>query len=192
MLVNQNKKTNKRIGQISSCDQGESNNGSKLSIHVDVQDTGWSFILTDVKSRCLRAAEASFLLVGSQQKDTEASILLANDEFVQALNFRYRGIDQPTNVLAFNMIDTPPFNIEGAPVQLGDIVIARETVILESRQQSIDIADHLTHLVIHGMLHLMGFNHKDDREALEMEQLETSILALLGINIAHEGLAIET
>ncbi len=143
--------------------------------------------MTDAKSCCLRAAEASFALAGDKRKESEASILLANDEFVQALNVRYRGVDQPTNVLAFAASDSLTFNIEGAPMQLGDIIIARETVLVESMQQSKKITNHLSHLIIHGMLHLMGFGHNNHREALRMEKLETNILATLGIDNPYES-----
>jgi probable rRNA maturation factor len=93
------------------------------------------------------------------------------------LNRDWRGIDKSTNVLSFPQIE--PF----APVSglLGDIILARETLEREAAEQGVSVEDHFTHLVVHGFLHLLGYDHMDDDEALAMEGLETQILASLGV-----------
>ena len=107
----------------------------------------------------------------------ELSILLTNDEEQQALNKQWRGKDASTNVLSFPQIE--PFG----PVVgiLGDITLARETLEREAADLGKSFADHYTHLVVHGFLHILGYDHMTDEEALQMESLETQILASLGV-----------
>ena len=107
----------------------------------------------------------------------ELSILLTNDEEQQGLNQQWRGKDASTNVLSFPQIE--PF---GAVVGiLGDITLARETLEREALDQGTTFDDHFTHLVVHGFLHILGYDHLTDDEALQMESLETQILASLGV-----------
>ncbi|HEY9011606.1 MAG TPA: rRNA maturation RNase YbeY [Devosia sp.] len=107
----------------------------------------------------------------------ELSIVLMDDASQQELNKEWRGIDKPTNVLSFPQIE--PFS----PVLgiLGDITLARETLEREAVEQGVNFTDHFTHLVVHGFLHILGYDHVDENEALVMEGLETQILATLGI-----------
>lgn len=105
-------------------------------------------------------------------KDEECSILLTNDTHIQQLNNDFRTIDKPTNVLSFP-------NDEGD--YLGDIAIAIETISKEAKEQSKDFYHHFIHMVIHGLLHLKGYDHETDSEATEMETLEIKILADMGI-----------
>lgn len=107
----------------------------------------------------------------------ELSILLTNDEEQHELNQQWRGKDSSTNVLSFPQIE--PFG----PVIgiLGDITLARETLIAEANDQGTSLEDHFTHLVVHGFLHILGYDHLTDDEAQIMEGLETRILASLGI-----------
>ena len=108
----------------------------------------------------------------------ELSILLTNDEEQHTLNQQWRGKDSSTNVLSFPQIE--PFG----PVVglLGDITLARETLIREAGEQGVSFEAHFTHLVVHGFLHILGYDHLTDEEAAEMESLETAILATLGID----------
>jgi len=108
----------------------------------------------------------------------EISIVLTNDAEQQELNREWRGKDSPTNVLSFPQIE--PFD----PVVgiLGDIILARETLEREAVEQGVTFNDHFTHLVVHGFLHILGFDHIEDDDAEEMEGLETRILAGLGIS----------
>ncbi|KQT48369.1 hypothetical protein ASG47_08435 [Devosia sp. Leaf420] len=107
----------------------------------------------------------------------EISVLLTDDEEQRELNAQYRGKDSSTNVLSFPQIEPfgPVFGI------LGDITLARETLIREAEEQGTSLEDHFTHLVVHGFLHILGYDHLEEDEALKMEGLETQILARLGI-----------
>jgi probable rRNA maturation factor len=108
----------------------------------------------------------------------ELSIVLMDDASQQELNKQWRGMDKPTNVLSFPQIE--PF----APVLgiLGDITLARETLEREAEELGVSFNDHFTHLVVHGFLHILGYDHIDENEALVMEGLETQILATLGVS----------
>jgi probable rRNA maturation factor len=111
----------------------------------------------------------------------EMTVVLADDGEVRRLNRDYRGIDKPTNVLSFAGADDGRRRIAGEPVILGDVILARETVAAEAAAQGKSIADHTLHLVVHGVLHLLGHDHKSAREADAMEALEIGLLARLGI-----------
>lgn len=110
--------------------------------------------------------------------EAELAVVLADDATVRALNQRWRGQDAPTNVLSFASGD-----LSGGPQPqlLGDVVLAFETVAREATAQHKSLADHLRHLTVHGVLHLLGFDHMVDAEAERMEALERRILAGLGI-----------
>lgn len=111
-------------------------------------------------------------------KNLEISVVLTSDENISILNREYRGKDGPTNVLSFPLLGSEPlFN----PVALGDIVLAYETVMREAEEQKKTPADHFSHLLVHGVLHLAGYDHIKDKEAEIMEQLEIRILNDMGI-----------
>jgi probable rRNA maturation factor len=126
-----------------------------------------------------QAVEASFA-VGQLPalKGSELSVVFTDDEHVRQLNADYREKDKATNVLSFP--GCPPDSKLFGPL-LGDIVVARETVVAEAAEMGLAFEDHLTHLVVHGLLHLFGHDHLEDDEAERMESLETEILARLGI-----------
>lgn len=111
----------------------------------------------------------------------ELVISLAGDTEQRRLNRDYRGLDQPTNVLAFPAwepgTEVPP----EAPLLLGDVVLAFETVACEAEEQGKPVADHLRHLIVHGVLHLLGYDHRTEAETVAMESLERSILEGLGV-----------
>jgi probable rRNA maturation factor len=111
----------------------------------------------------------------------ELGIILADAARQQQLNRQFRGQDRPTNVLAFPAwgpeVEAPP----GMPTLLGDVVLAFETVLREAAEQGKSVGDHLSHLVVHGVLHLLGYDHQTAADADQMESLEVSILAKLGI-----------
>jgi probable rRNA maturation factor len=155
----------------------------RLHTDVSVSQAGWTTALGDVECVCHRAALAAFESCAAPNlAEAEVSILLSNDEQLRALNKQYRNIDKPTNVLSFAGLDeseTAPF--EEMPQLLGDIVIAYETTLSEAKQENKKLADHLSHLVIHGMLHLLGHDHENHAQAELMEALETSTLAGLGV-----------
>lgn len=107
----------------------------------------------------------------------ELSVVLTGDAEQRGLNRDWRGIDKSTNVLSFPQIE-PHAPVSGL---LGDIVLARETVEREAEDEGKTVADHVAHLVVHGFLHILGYDHLAEDEALEMEGLETQILSTLGI-----------
>jgi len=110
----------------------------------------------------------------------EVSVVLADDAAVRRLNHDWRGIDKPTNVLAFPAPPAPAPGSGGiAAALLGDIVIAYETTSREAAAAGKPFAHHLAHLAVHGFLHLLGYDHDSDADASEMERLETKILARL-------------
>jgi probable rRNA maturation factor len=107
------------------------------------------------------------------------AILFTDDEAQRILNLEHRHIDKPTNVLSFPAGDTPlP---PGIPRPLGDLSLAYETVACEAQAGGMDMTAHLQHLIIHGFLHLLGYDHENDTEASIMEMTETRALARLGI-----------
>jgi probable rRNA maturation factor len=108
----------------------------------------------------------------------EISLCLADDARLRALNLRWRGVDKPTNVLSF-----PAADAGRGPrprLQLGDVALAYETLSREASELGVPLADHYRHLVAHGFLHLLGYDHETAREAERMEALETRIMARLG------------
>ena len=144
-----------------------------------VEAEGWADedALEALILRAFAALEAELGLDGAHP--SEVSLLFADDETIRGINNEWRGKDKPTNVLSF-----PAFPIKpGEPPKplLGDIVIARETVAREALSEGKAFDDHLTHLIIHGLLHLFGHDHETDGEAELMEGLERQILARLAI-----------
>ena len=111
---------------------------------------------------------------------SEASIVLASDRMVRRLNHAHRGKDAATNVLSFPF-QRPPGAAEEAGAYLGDVVLAAETVRAEAAERGIDPGHHLRHLAVHGVLHLLGWDHDSDAAAAKMEGLETEVLAGIGV-----------
>jgi probable rRNA maturation factor len=150
----------------------------KLEIEVSELSDLWRD-LPDAEVLARRAIEASCALAEVElQEGAEVGVQLASDAQVRVLNRQWRDIDKPTNVLSF-----PAFSTAGLAIapMLGDIVLAYETTRDEASAEGKTLSDHAAHLVIHGFLHLLGFDHAGDAEAETMEGLETRILATLGI-----------
>ena len=123
-----------------------------------------------------RAAEAAVAAAAAHlPADCEIAVVLTSDDEVRGLNRDWRGRDRPTNVLSF------PLVAPGAAGPLGDVVLAAETVEREAQTLGRPVAQHAAHLVVHGVLHLLGHDHASDDEAARMEALEVRILATLGI-----------
>ena len=151
-----------------------------MTPHIDVTVAleTWSTAVADVEEVCQRAAMEALVRSNRAAIETEISVLLCDDDTVSRLNGEYRGQTRPTNILSFpigNPDDGPD------PHLLGDVAIAFETVAAEAASSHLAIVDHLTHLVVHGVLHLLGYDHQITREAEEMEDLEIEILDSLGI-----------
>jgi probable rRNA maturation factor len=113
----------------------------------------------------------------AREGGAEVSLCLADDARLQALNLRWRGVDKPTNVLSF---PSPPPGHGAESAALGDIALAYETLAREANELGVPLADHYRHLVAHGFLHLIGYDHGTDKEAERMEALESRIMARLG------------
>lgn len=129
-----------------------------------------------------RAVAAAAESVDEDVADAEVAVMLTDDAGIRTLNSNWRGIDKPTNVLSF-----PALQPEGgwkpgdAPRMLGDIAIAYETMRREADEEQKPFDHHLSHLAVHGFLHLIGYDHENDGDAEEMEAREREILAHLGI-----------
>jgi probable rRNA maturation factor len=116
-------------------------------------------------------------------KGSELSLVFTDDASIRALNQRFRDMNKPTNVLSFPGV---PAGTGFGPL-LGDIVLARETVYREAEAGGLTIEAHLAHLILHGFLHILGYDHEDEAEATAMERLETAILGGLGIADPYAG-----
>lgn len=162
-----------------------------MSDHVDiavhVADAGWRRV--GAISRLARRAALAALEAGasSTQKralaksNGELALTFSNDAMLKRLNGRYRGKHKPTNVLSFGSPadwDTAP---DGELQPLGDVILARETVLREAREQGKTAAAHASHLVVHGVLHLLGYDHQRAADASRMEAIEIDVLSQLGI-----------
>jgi len=155
-----------------------------ISAEAAVHAGAWASRIPDAERRVERAAVAAVEAVPPAHRPAgplSLALVLADDATVRALNRDYRGADKPTNVLAFAALEGETPAIPGEPVELGDVVVALETVLAEAQAQGKAPADHLAHLTVHGTLHLLGYDHQDDGEAEAMEGLEVRVLAGLGV-----------
>lgn len=163
---------------------------SFLEVDVAVRCRRWTDTVKGAKALCQTAALACYPAVASGP--AEVSIVLADDVFVQDLNRQYRGRDKATNVLSFPATpgdgEHEPPVLSAAPRMLGDVILAFETIAAEAAEQDKTLADHLCHLVVHGMLHLLGYDHEQDEAADKMEALEIRILSGLDIDDPYGAL----
>jgi probable rRNA maturation factor len=159
-------------------------------IHVEMSheapwpEAGWEALATTAVRAAIGATPYGTIL--TTRAMVEVSIRLTSDAEVQTLNNQYRGKDKPTNVLSFPMvqpdlIDTVSQNSDDGEVLLGDIVLAHGVCEAEAAERGITARDHATHLIVHGTLHLLGYDHTTDDEGDSMEAIERDALATLGI-----------
>jgi probable rRNA maturation factor len=135
-------------------------------------------------------AESAFPQLGSGARSVELSVRLSNDEEVHSLNAEWRGKDKPTNVLSFPMAgpeDLQASDGAGPELMLGDVILARGVCAAEAADKGIPLESHAAHLMVHGTLHLLGYDHMDDDSAADMEAREVRALARLGIADPYEG-----
>jgi probable rRNA maturation factor len=149
-----------------------------LDVEVSVEADAWSAVakLEDLSRKAIDA-----VLTETREAvapAAEVSLLFCDDEKIQELNKAWRGMDKPTNVLSFPAAQ--PGAVATAPL-LGDIVVAFETVQRESLEENKQLSDHVSHMVVHGFLHLLGYDHENEADAEKMESAEQRILARLGI-----------
>jgi probable rRNA maturation factor len=136
----------------------------------------------DAESVIHRAIAAAAGIVDADFDEAELAVMLTDDAGIRNLNRNWRGFDKPTNVLSFPALQpTGPRGADDAPRMLGDIAIAYETTRKEADDEQKPFDHHLSHLAVHGLLHLIGYDHEKDGDAETMETLETEILAQLGI-----------
>ena len=128
-------------------------------------------------------AESAFPQLSQSERTVELSLRLTGDETVRELNSEWRGKDQPTNVLSFPMAEQADLGADpdGPELMLGDIVLARGVCAAEAEDKAIPLEDHAAHLIVHGTLHLLGYDHGADGAAADMEAREVRALARLGI-----------
>jgi len=149
------------------------------AVSLMVSDRRWREAVPGLAA-LLRRAVAATLCAEDVDPASEVSVLLGDDHAMRALNARWRGQDRPTNVLSFAAggdVAAAP----GSPRFLGDVALGFDTVMREAKDQGKTVADHLSHLVVHAALHLLGHDHQRARDARAMEALEARILAGLGI-----------
>lgn len=158
------------------------------AVDISVADIRWTEVLgDDVEARLAPVFAALFAQIPGPAGPSTISLVLADDRLVGDLNRTYRGRDRATNVLSFPFVDdapdaAPPILADPPlPVCLGDVYVAFETATSEADGQGKPCFEHLCHLIIHGILHLLGFDHQDGPEADVMESLERRVLDRLGI-----------
>ena len=137
-------------------------------------------------------AESRFPALAESERPVELSVRLTEDEDVRALNAQWRGKDKPTNVLSFPLAEEEELEDaarEGPELMLGDIVLARGICLREAEGKRISLEQHATHLLVHGTLHLLGYDHHEDEDAADMESREVRALARLGIANPYEEAA---
>ena len=146
--------------------------------------TDWEKLATEAVAAAIRISPFAEMLTAAYM--AEVSIRLTDDAEVQALNRQYRDKDKPTNVLSFPMVQDDLLgglaNSDDGEVLLGDIILARGVCEREAAEKGVATAEHATHLIVHGTLHLLGFDHIADDEADKMEDIERAALAALGLD----------
>lgn len=140
-------------------------------IDVIIEDEAWKTAAPGLEALARKCQAAAIRL--EPRLDGEIALLATSDEAIRILNNRFRGKNVPTNVLSF-----PSDGPEGF---LGDIALARETCVREAKNKGIALSDHAAHLIVHGMLHLIGYDHQEPGDADDMERRETEILASMRI-----------
>jgi len=134
-------------------------------------------------------AESAFPDLAASTRAVEISVRLTSDEHVRALNSEWRRKDQPTNVLSFPMAEDYELrdeSVAGRELLLGDIILARGVCGAEAADKGVTVEQHATHLIVHGTLHLLGYDHQGDNDAADMEAREVRALARLGIANPYE------
>jgi probable rRNA maturation factor len=152
----------------------------EIDFHLD--DDAW-LALPEREVLAERATRAVFEVLEAPEPEAELSLVFTSDSAMAELNRVWRGKARPTNVLSFPAAVGPR---AGPPALLGDIVLAAGVVSAEARAQAKPLANHTAHLIIHGVLHLLGHDHGDDAQAEAMERLEAQVMARLGLPDPYE------
>jgi len=162
-----------------------------LEIALDADDEwdsrSWDGLVR--KSAEAAIAESAFPDLADSDRRIELSVTLTGDEQVRSLNAKWRGKDKTTNVLSFPMADELDFtraNVDGPELLLGDVILAHGVCEQEAAEKGVSFEDHAAHLLVHGTLHLLGYDHHDEAEATDMEAREVRALKRLGIANPYE------
>ena len=170
---------------------------SDILLNVSINTPKWEKVLPEVEKLSSQIATLTVNHVREKQpkpflmlpKSLSFNLCLSNDTEVHALNKEFRQIDKPTNILSFANIDDPLFDAclkSEDIIEMGDMIIAIETLQKEAQLKNISLHNHFCHLLIHGILHLLGYDHIQDEDATIMETLEIDILHLLNISNPYE------
>ena len=160
-----------------------------LEVAVQVEtpwpEAGWEQLAANASEAAIRATPQAEL--AAPPALVEVSVRLTSDEEVHQLNLQYRGKDMPTNVLSFPMVQadllqTVSQNSDDGELLLGDVVLAHGVCAAEAEEKGVSLEAHATHLIVHGVLHLLGYDHQGSAEAEHMESLERDIMAGLGLH----------
>jgi len=166
-------------------------------LNLNIDDERWENVIPSIDVVCekilITATEylnSINVNIGNKKLPISVNLMLSNDDVVHQLNLEFRNKDKPTNVLSFANIDSDDFEVylqETDIIELGDIIVALETLQNEAILKNISLFAHFSHLFVHGILHLFGFDHQNDDEAEEMENMEVLILQKLGINNPYDN-----
>jgi len=159
-----------------------------LDADADWDSSNWAELARRAATSAI--AESAFPQLGSGTRTVELGIRLTGDDEVRALNAQWRGKDRPTNVLSFPLAEAYELDddaFDGPELMLGDIVLARGVCAAEAADKAISFENHASHLMVHGTLHLLGYDHSDDDAAADMEAREVRALARLGIADPYAG-----
>ena len=157
----------------------------EIDIEADEEwdsSTHWSLLVRRAAEAAI--AESAFPQLSQSERPVELSVRLTGDEEVRALNSEWRGKDKPTNVLSFPLTEAAELedgNGDGPELMLGDIVLAHGVCEREAAEKDIPVERHAAHLLVHGTLHLLGYDHHGEDQAVDMEHREVRALALIGI-----------
>ena len=171
---------------------------SEVILETAVEDERWQKALDDVEKTAEKVKNAVFGYLSEVEKPEflavdkplRVNVCLSDDATVQRLNKDFRGMDKPTNVLSFANLDFANFEKDNAPydeIELGDIILAYETMEREADEQEVTLYAHFCHLLTHGFLHISGYDHIVPEEAAHMEKTEAEILKTLGIENPYAG-----
>lgn len=148
-----------------------------IVLEVNIIDEKWCNIIGDSEKFVLNVINASLRELKIDHCKPNISIALAGDNLLHQLNFKFRGVDKPTNVLSF------PCEQLSSDCDLGDIAISIDTIERESHEYCIPILAHIAHMLVHGLLHLLGYDHEEQDEEVIMKNVENKILASLGYDV---------
>jgi probable rRNA maturation factor len=165
----------------------------EIAIEADEEwdsSRSWDQLVRDAAEAAIAESAAPWLATSG--RPVELSVRLASNDEVQALNGQWRGKHKPTNVLSFPLLDEQELleaNVAGPELLLGDIILAHGICLNEAVQKGVSVEQHATHLIVHGTLHLLGYDHLDEDEAVDMEAREIRALHRLGIANPYEEAA---